>query len=63
MKTSSFENFPGWIVVIGNGVGLAIYTIGFYLMARLGIVWGVLYAAYCVWMEWRLLSRSCRGCY
>jgi hypothetical protein len=32
-------------------------------MARLGIVWGVLYAAYCVWMEWRLLSGSCRSCY
>ena len=63
MKTTSFENFPWRIVLICNGVGLAIYAIGLYLMARLGIVWGVLYAAYCVWMEWRLLSRSCRGCY
>ncbi len=32
-------------------------------MARLGIVWGMLYAAYCIWMEWRLLSGSCRNCY
>lgn len=63
MKTSSFENFPWRMVVICNAVGLAIYAIGLYLMARLGIVWGALYAAYCVWMEWRLLSRSCRNCY
>jgi hypothetical protein len=63
MKTSSFENFPWWMVAMCNAVGLALYAIGLCLMARLGIVWGVLYAAYCVWMEWRLLSRSCRSCY
>ena len=32
-------------------------------MARLGIVWGLLYLVYCVWMECRLLSGSCRQCY
>ena len=63
MKTSSFEHFPWWMVVISNVVGLAIYAIGLYLMARLGLVWGLLYAAYCIWMEWRLLSGSCRYCY
>jgi hypothetical protein len=63
MKTSSFENFPWWMVLICNLAGLAIYAIGLFLMVRLGIVWGVLYAAYCVWMEWRLLSGSCRSCY
>lgn len=63
MKTSAFENFPWWMVAVTNAVGLAIYGIGLYLMARLGVVWGVAYAAYCVWMEWRLLSGSCRSCY
>jgi hypothetical protein len=63
MKTSSFENFPGWMVIICNAVGLTVYVIGFYLMARLGILWGVLYAAYCGWLEWRLLWGSCRYCY
>jgi hypothetical protein len=51
------------MVLICNAVGLAIYTIGLFLMVRLGIVWGVLYAAYCVWVEWRVLSGSCRSCY
>jgi len=63
LDSRSFENFPWWMVVISNTVGLAIYAIGLYLMARLGIVWGVLYAAYCVWMEWRVITQSCRGCY
>jgi hypothetical protein len=63
MKTAAFENFPWRMVVTCNAVGLAIYAIGLYLMARLGIIWGVLYAAYCIWMEWRLLSGSCRSCY
>lgn len=49
--------------MVCNGVGLAIYAIGLYLMARVGLVCGLLYAAYCVWMEWRLLSGSCRSCY
>ena len=63
MNTPSFENYPWRMVLISNVVGLAIYAIGLFLMARLGIVWGVLYAVYCVWMEWRLLSGSCRYCY
>lgn len=63
MKTSSFENFPWWMVIICNAVGLAVYAIGLYLMTRLGMVWGVLYAAYCVWVEWRIISGSCRYCY
>jgi hypothetical protein len=63
MKTSSFENFPWWMVLICNLVGFAIYGIGLFLMVRWGIIWGVLYATYCVWMEWRILSGSCRSCY
>ena len=63
MNASSFENYPWWMIIICNAVGLAIYAIGLYLMARLGIVWGVLYASYCVWVEWRVLSGSCRYCY
>jgi hypothetical protein len=63
MKPLPFESVPWWMVVVCSGVGLAIYVIGFCLMARMGVVWGLLYAAYGVWMEWRLLSGSCRYCY
>jgi hypothetical protein len=63
MTSPSFENFPWHMVVISNTVGLAIYAIGFYLMASLWIVLGAIYIAYCIWMEVRVLSKSCRGCY
>lgn len=63
MSTSSFENYPWWMVAVCNAVGLGICAIGLYLTFRLGTVYGVLYAAYCVWMEWRLLFGSCRRCY
>ena len=63
MNASIYESYPWWMVAACNGVGLAIYGIGLFLMGSLGIVWGVLYAAYCLWMEWRLLSGSCRSCY
>ncbi len=63
MKESSFGDFPWWMVATCNAVGLGIYAVGLYLVARLGIVWGLLYLAYCVWMEWRILSGSCRHCY
>ncbi len=63
MKSETFEQFPWWMLVTSNSVGLAIYALGLYLMARLGLVWGVLYAAFCIWLEWRVLSKSCRSCY
>ncbi len=63
MKHPTFENYPRWMVLISNSVGLAIYAIGFSVISRIGIVWGLLYLAYCVWVETRVLSRSCRSCY
>lgn len=51
------------MVAVCNAQGLAIYAIGLYVMIRVGIVWAVLYAGYCVWMESRLLAGSCRSCY
>ncbi len=60
---SLFENYPWRMIAISNAVSVAIYVLGFSLMARLGNVWGLLYAAFCVWLEWRLLSKSCRHCY
>jgi hypothetical protein len=63
MKTSSFENFPWWMIAVCNAVNLAIYAIGIYLTSRLGIGWATLYAAYCGWLEWKILSGSCRHCY
>ncbi|MBN1421513.1 MAG: hypothetical protein JXP34_22260 [Planctomycetes bacterium] len=63
MRGPSFESYPVWMVAVCNAVGLATYAIGFSLMARPGIAWALLYAAYCAWIEWRVLSGSCRRCH
>jgi hypothetical protein len=62
MQAEPFENFPWWMVIVCNAVGLAIYAIGFCLMAHLGIAWAALYIVYCAWVEWHVLARSCRSC-
>ncbi len=63
MQTSTFENFPWWMITISNAVSLAVYALGLFLLFHLGTLWGLLFAAYCLGLEWRLLSQSCRSCY
>jgi hypothetical protein len=63
MNTPSFESFPRWMVAVCSAHGLAIYAIGFALVALLGPVCGAMYVAYCLGMEWRLMAGSCRSCY
>ena len=63
MKPEAFDMFPWRLVAVSNAVSLSIYAIGLSLMAQWGPWWAGLYAAYCLWMEWRLLAGSCRFCY
>ncbi len=51
------------MVVVCAGLGIAVYAIGLYLMVCLGFMWGLLYAGYCLWVEWHVLRGSCRHCY
>jgi len=60
---ASYENFPFWIVFLANLLSLAIYAIGILIFARFGIVWALLYLAYCIYFEIRLLRGSCVNCY
>ncbi len=60
---TTFEAFPWRMVLISNAVALAIYALGCSILVREGVLWAIGYAAYCCWIEWRVLSRSCRSCY
>jgi len=60
---ASYENFPFWMVMLANLLSLAIYAIGILIFARFGIVWVLLYLAYCIYFEIRLLRGSCVNCY
>lgn len=62
-EDGGYERYPLGTVVAANAVSLAIYGIGLALMARHGPWPALVYAASCVWVELRVLTRSCRNCW
>jgi len=58
-----YEDYPYWIIIISNLLQLAIYTIGIIIIEPLGIIWILIYLAYIVFLEIRLLRKSCINCY
>lgn len=61
--SSKYENYPFWIIAIATLLSWSLYAIGLIIFAQFGLVWALLYAAYCLWCEFHLLRRSCRHCY
>jgi hypothetical protein len=39
------------------------YVIGAYILSGFGAIYVLLYLLFCVWMEYRVLSKSCQYCY
>ena len=58
----SYENFPLRIVLLPSLFSLTIYLIGLYILLNLGILFAVLFVAYIIWIEIRLIAKSCRYC-
>lgn len=57
------ENYPMQIVGLSNLISLSIYGIGAYIVAKV-LVWLLIpYLLYCLWLEFRLIRRSCINCY
>lgn len=61
MKT--YENYPCWIIFLSNFVALATYFIGAYIIYQAGLVWMIIYVAYILFLEMRLLRGHCVDCY
>ena len=59
----TYDNFPAWIAILSNFVTMSIYAIGAYILAGFGILFAILYLLYCLWLEIRILRRSCVDCY
>ncbi len=59
----AFERYPLSVVIASNAVALAIYGIGASIIARHGAAPALVYAACCVWVEFRVLTMSCRSCW
>lgn len=62
-QPTTYEHFPWPLVVLANAVTLLIYAIGAYVLFGLGVWWAPLYLAYCCWVEYRVLTKSCVNCY
>ncbi len=58
-----YENYPFWIIIVSNLLTLSIYTIGIIIIKPLGIIWLLIYLTYIVFLEIRLLRKSCVDCY
>ena len=57
-----YDNYPFRIVFVSNLFSLLLYAAGAYIMFRAGWIWLVLYIVYVVWLEGRLLAKSCVNC-
>lgn len=62
-EPETYENFPAWIAILSNLVSISIYVLGAYILAGFGILFALLYLLYCLWLEVRILRRSCVDCY
>lgn len=58
-----FENYPARMVLLANSYSLATYALGAFVILGFGWPFVVLYLAFCAFLEFRVLSMSCRGCY
>ena len=62
-EPEAYEHYPMSTVVIFNLVTVINYLIGIYLLARVGLVWGVLFFLYVIAMEFMVYREGCVNCY
>jgi hypothetical protein len=58
-----YENYHFRIVLMASIVSLGIYAAGAYIIYKIGWIWLLLYVAYVLWLEIRLLRKSCVNCF
>lgn len=64
MKTAqSYLRYPTGIVIITGIFSLVIYLVGSIILYQAGLGWMLLYLAYLLFMEIRLISVHCPNCY
>jgi hypothetical protein len=58
-----YEKYPFWIVLLSNVVSIAIYVLGAIIIYEIGLLRLILYILYILWLEIRILRKSCVNCY
>jgi hypothetical protein len=62
-KVKTYENYPGWMVLVSNLFSLAVYILGAYILYKINIACLILYILYILILEFRVISRHCTNCY
>lgn len=64
MKTTqTYDQYPARIVITTGIFSLTIYLIGSIILYKAGLGWMLLYVAYLVFLEIRLISKHCPNCF
>jgi hypothetical protein len=58
-----YEHYPAGTVILSNFVSIAIYTIGFLIILKAGLLLAIAYLSYILILEIRLLKYHCTSCY
>ncbi len=58
-----YENYPAWIIVVCSLVPVSIYIIGAVILAGFSPWVSVAYLLFCLWLEARVMRKSCVNCY
>ena len=62
-RGGAYERYPLGTVIASNAVAWSIYGLGTAIVARHGAGPALVYVACCLWVELRVLTKSCRSCW
>jgi len=58
-----YEDYPFWIVIVSSVLSILIYAVGGFIIYQLGLIWLIAYLLYILFLEMRVLEKSCVNCY
>ena len=62
-QSQTYDNYPHCIIFVSNLFSFALYLIGAIIISKFGLVWLAAYLLYIVWLEIKVMRKSCANCY
>lgn len=62
-KLECYESYPLRTVFISNLLSISICAIGFYILLQIGLIFSLIYLLYFIFLEIRVMKKSCTKCY
>lgn len=61
-QSQTYENYPCGTIFISNLFSFSLYLIGAIIISKIGLIWLVAYLLYIVWLEIKVMRKSCVNC-